>query len=279
MPEWTSVIQRCSIAAAMGAAIACADVLTHPVVKTMPTPRESPGFNVVNVGGQDFYPYEGTGELVPTEWFAASIRNEQSAATITCSDENCNATFSTSHEGMWHWTKQTLRTKILEGGSGVVVSESELEKTGGTSCMEWLSIGFCAAKKQSNEHSGSATVQGCSARATLETMHKVGWGVHAAIEIPVIGTLQTMNWGERSRSTFGEGFDEARCSECDNPSTPEVEDCGAGDAEQPQDSGTGSGGGEEDCLTCVTEPTTCAVRYWYNRATGDIIALVVLYCW
>lgn len=72
-------------------------------------------------------------------------------------------------------------------------------------------------------------------------------------------------------------------SECDDPSTPAVEECGTREGEEPYGSGPSDGGGGGDCPTCVEQPpdgpTTCWVRYWYNKQTGAILSAYILYCY
>jgi hypothetical protein len=182
---------------------------------------------------------------------------------------------------MWHKTRQDMKWKVYEGGTNTIVSDNTLTKTGGTGCKNWVTI-FCTDKMQSNNHLVSAPVLGCSAHAKLETTHVAMWGIEAPLEIPYVGTLATRDWGETSRSTQQDSFDDERCTECDNPSTPEIEPCG-GSTGSSETGGGGSGGGGGPCPECITEPvdegpTTCYYRYWYRLDTGEEIMRVWLYC-
>ncbi|MBA3579052.1 MAG: hypothetical protein H0W42_03605 [Gemmatimonadaceae bacterium] len=235
------------------------------------------------VAGQEYYADGGSGELVPTDVWPASIVNPTSNASIMCDGNLCQATFRASHEGMWHWTRQKLNWAIEEADYNYHVAGSTVEKTGGTSCIDWLAIGFCAKKKQVNEHTASASVNECRARAKLSSDHEAGWGIRA--EWSAGGwSLSTMLFGEKSVSTSAENLDESRCDLCDDPTTPAVEECGVGEkGETYGDSGTPSGGGGGDCPTCVEQPpdgpTTCWVRYWFNKSTGEVYQVHILYCY
>lgn len=71
-------------------------------------------------------------------------------------------------------------------------------------------------------------------------------------------------------------------SKCDDPSTPAVEECGTREGGEPYGSDP-SGGGGGDCPTCIEQPpdgpTTCWVRYWYNKQTGEVLSWYILYCY
>lgn len=283
MSQWVRWAKQYGVAAAMGAGLACADVPTRPVINDPPVLRETPRFDLVGVGGQDYYADGESGELVPTADWSARITNEMSTSAISCNDAECSATFNASHEGLWHWSKQTLRWRIEEGGSNYLAGNGEIVETGGTSCIDWLPIGFCTTKKQENAYSASATVAGCSAHAKIGTDHQAGWGILATISAGPVG-LSLGTFGETQKYSHGESFDETRCTECDNPATPETEECGAAEGQRPYDSpGPGGGGGGGPCPDCVTDPpsgpTTCVIRYWYNKMTLELISYVILYCY
>lgn len=70
------------MALAVAAALACADVPTHPNANRVLAPGSYPSLNVVTVGGQEYYADGGSGELVPTAVWPASIVNQTSNASI-----------------------------------------------------------------------------------------------------------------------------------------------------------------------------------------------------
>lgn len=105
------------------------------------------------------------------------------------------------------------------------------------------------------------------------------------------GSAKLLKWGGGSLATLWTVvFDNSapdltlppcNASECDDPSTPEIEPCDSVDREEPISSTPGGGGGG-DCPECVDVPpdgpTSCWVRYWYNKSTGEILNWYILYC-
>lgn len=72
-------------------------------------------------------------------------------------------------------------------------------------------------------------------------------------------------------------------SECDDPTTPAIEECGTGEREEPADGYNDPNGGGGDCPTCVEQPpdgpTRCWVRIWYNKRTEEVVNAYILYCY
>lgn len=282
MNRWIETIRKYGVAIGATAALAaCADA-TNPLGQRALSPTGSPNLNVTTVGGREYYQDDASGELVPTGQWPASIANPASYASISCNDSNCGAEFNAFHQGMWHWSSQDLAWDINEADFNNNVSGGQIEKTGGTGCDAWILV-FCSKKKQANKHIAVAVVNECRVQAKLTTTHRAGWGIVA--EWAVGGwSLSTGKFGETSQSTNAGNIDESRCDLCDDPSTPTIEQCEVGEREVPASEGAPSGGGGGDCPTCLDQPpsdgiTTCWVRRWFNKVTGEVYQVHVLYCY
>lgn len=283
MRRWIEAVKYTLGIGAVIAFFSCADAPTDPVEQRILTPGGLPSLNVVQVGGRDYYQDESSSELVPTAEWDASIVNMASYASIACGgDDSCQGDFKSVHQGMWHWTTQYMDFEITGANTGTLIHNGEVLKTSGTGCVEWLFV-FCAKKKQENEHTARVKVAECRAATKLDTMHEAGWGILATWSVGG-WTLSTPRYGETSQSTNITAVDESRCGLCDNPSTPDVETCDVSEREEPAAESPGGGGGGGDCPTCLDQPpsdgiTTCWVRRWFDKMTGEVFQVHILYCY
>lgn len=182
------------------------------------------GASTIQIGGQLFYADEYSGDVGPVGAVQARINNYASrVTTISCSGNNCSASYEASHTGMWHKSTQTMawHLKNIDTGNDFGVS---VARSGGDECVRFATLGpnlnlFCIDRRQANTVSAVVPMpdQPCDARAQITTDHSaaylwtagisIGWG---AVSITP-GQL-----GENTKTSFGTPTD-WHDSSCDVP--------------------------------------------------------------
>lgn len=230
--------------------------------------------------GEYFASYQ-YGQLAPTWVRPARIESQHSEARLDCDGMNtCTSAFSASHDGNWHWSRQSLHFWVVDANGGPTLVDQSVDRSGGDVCLSPLTLNgiptFCTQRRQSNTHSaGSVETNACKVQASVSTTHRAGWGKLATLSISG-WSVDIFAFGENSQGSNGKAiYDECSYvgdppapSLCDDPGTATVEQCSSA---TPALGGAPLRYGQPYVTTVQTSITveeTCHYTHWWYSWDG-----------